>query len=123
MDYNPMMPIWAQVAASLKKQIAAGKIPPGEKLPGGRDLALRYSINPNTAARVYQELEREGLCFTRRGMGTFVTEDEERIRLLRNSLAQQAFSDFIASTRDLGMTVKETAAMLKTFMEEENVKE
>lgn len=71
MQFDPMSPIWLQVMTALKTDIAVGKRLPGEKLPGGRDLALAFSINPNTAARVYQELEKEGLCETRRGMGTY----------------------------------------------------
>ena len=59
MDYDPMSPIWLQVVNRIKGSIATGAIGPGEKLPGGRDLAVRFSINPNTAARVYQELEKE----------------------------------------------------------------
>ena len=74
MNFDPMSPIWLQVAIRIKQQIVTGELPPGSKLPGGRDLAMQYGINPNTAARIYQELEREGLCATQRGLGTFVTE-------------------------------------------------
>ena len=52
MEYDPMSPIWLQVVNRIKGSIATGAIGPGEKLPGGRDLAVRFSINPNTAARV-----------------------------------------------------------------------
>ena len=75
MQYDPNTPIWLQVMTLLKTDIVTGKSAPGSKLPGGRDLALKYTINPNTAARVYQELEKAGLCETRRGLGTFVTKN------------------------------------------------
>ena len=52
-----------------------------------RDLAVEYTINPNTVSRVYKELEMEGVCFTRRGMGTFVTEDPERVQQLKEEMA------------------------------------
>ena len=64
MDFNPMMPIWLQVVTAIKHDLVCGIIQPGSKLPGGRDLAVKYSINPNTAARGYQELEKEGICET-----------------------------------------------------------
>ena len=51
MDYDPMSPIWLQVVNRIKGSIATGAIEPGGKLPGGRDMAVQYSINPNTAAR------------------------------------------------------------------------
>ena len=74
MEFDANRPIWLQVMKALEMDVITGRRKPGEKLPGGRDLALSYGINPNTAARVYQELERANLCETRRGMGTFVTE-------------------------------------------------
>ena len=78
MEYNSSLPIYLQVADSIKRDIVTGKLSPGAKLPSVRDLAVEYTINPNTVSRVYKELEMEGICFTRRGMGTFVTEDARR---------------------------------------------
>ena len=111
MDYDPMSPIWLQVVNRVKGSVVTGRIGPGEKLPGGRDLAVQYSINPNTAARVYQELEREGLCETRRGMGTYVTEDTSAIRALRAQMASEAADRFLRDLRALGMD-RDDALML-----------
>ena len=94
MQYDPNSPIWLQVMTVLETDIVTGKRPPGDKLPGGGDLAIAFSINPNTAVRVYQELEKQGLCETRRGLGTFVTEDAERIAALRKELALRAVRQF-----------------------------
>ncbi len=102
MNFDPMVPIWLQVATDLKRAMANGKLEPGAKLPSGRDLALRYGINPKTAARIYQELEREGICETRRGMGTFVTGDAERIDALRREMAQAALRRFREEMQGLG---------------------
>ena len=52
MQYDPNSPIWLQVMTAIKTDIVTGRRPPGEKLPGGRELAVQYTINPNTAARV-----------------------------------------------------------------------
>ena len=89
MKFDPNRPIWLQVMTELKTDMATGKRLPGTRLPGGRDLAVQYGINPNTAARVYQELEKEGLCETRRGMGTYVTENAEHISNVRQEMAMQ----------------------------------
>ena len=112
MDYDPMSPIWLQVVNRIKGSVVTGTIGPGEKLPGGRDLAVQYSINPNTAARVYQELEREGLCETRRGMGTYVTEDTEAISALRIRMASEAASRFLRDLRALGMNRDDAVRLL-----------
>lgn len=112
MQYDPNTPIWLQVMTAIKTDIATGRRPPGEKLPGGRELALQYTINPNTAARVYQELEKEGLCETRRGLGTFITGDEKRITALRAEMARQAAGRFLKDMENLGISRREAADMI-----------
>ncbi len=112
MQFDPNRPIWLQVKTALQTDIATGKRPPGDKLPGGRDLALTYAINPNTAARVYQELEREGLCETRRGLGTFVTENAGRIASLRRDMALQAVQEFLERMSLLGITPVQASEMI-----------
>ena len=112
MFYESNSPIWLQVMNLFKTDIVTGKRAPGEKLPGGRDMAIQYSINPNTAARVYRELENEGLCETRRGMGTYVTQDEERICSLRTEMAESALSEFTNKMKELGVSKEELARML-----------
>ena len=112
MEYDPMSPIWLQVVQQIKRKIVTGEMPPGSKMPGGRDLAMQYEINPNTAARVYQYLELEELCETRRGLGTFVTENTGRIAELRNQMAEDALRRFLASLEGLGMTREDAVRML-----------
>ena len=113
MNFDPMSPIWLQVATRLKQQIVTGGLPPGSKLPGGRDLAIQYGINPNTAARIYQEMEREGLCRTQRGLGTFVTESRETIGALREEMARQAVSRFLADLAGLGLSRDEAVRLIQ----------
>ena len=121
MNYDPMTPIWLQVVTLLKQQIVTGQLAPGEKLPGGRDLALRYEINPNTAARVYQALERDGVCQTRRGMGTYVTEDETVISDLRNKMARETVCRFLKDLSGLGLSRADAVRLIKG--EEEHAEE
>jgi GntR family transcriptional regulator len=59
----------------MRLAVAAGTIQPGERLPVVRELAAQLRINPNTVARVYRELQAEGLLTSRQGSGTFVAED------------------------------------------------
>ena len=120
MDYDPMSPIWLQVVNRIKGSIATGAIGPGEKLPGGRDLAVQFSINPNTAARVYQELERAGLCETRRGTGTFVTGDAKRIAQLRIRMASDAADKFLRDLEILGLSREDAVRLLNKKEETEN---
>ena len=113
MQYDPNSPIWLQVMTVVEMDIITGKRQPGEKLPGGREMALEFTINPNTAARVYQELEKAGLCETRRGLGTFVTENGERILSLRQEAAQRTVRQFLQKMQLLGFSREETAHMIE----------
>ncbi len=118
MKFDSTRPIWLQVMEDIERSIAAGKRPPGEKLPGSRDLALAYGINANTAVRVYQEMEKAGLCETRRGMGTFVAGDADRIAALRDSLVRIAAGEYLKKVGALGVSREEAARIV---MEEETI--
>ena len=120
MEFDPMSPIWLQVVTRIKGSIATGAMSPGEKLPGGRDLAVQYSINPNTAARVYQELERAGLVETRRGMGTYITGDTERIGQLRKQMASDAAGRYLRDLAVLGLSRADAIRLLNEKEENEN---
>lgn len=83
------VPLYVQIEEQVKTAIASGVLESGERLPTVRELALELTINPNTVARAYRELERAGFITTTPGRGTFVTiqsapimsESERRRRL------------------------------------------
>ena len=72
-DPQDRTPIYAQLDRALRAAIATGRLGIGDQLPTVRQLAVELSLNANTVARVYGELERAGILETRRGVGTFVT--------------------------------------------------
>jgi GntR family transcriptional regulator len=71
-DPRDRTPLYAQLDRALRAAIATGRLATGDQLPTVRQLAVELSINANTVARVYAELERAGVLETRRGVGTFV---------------------------------------------------
>ena len=113
MEYNSSLPIYLQAANSIKRDIVTGKLSPGAKLPSVRDLAVEYTINPNTVSRVYKELEMEGVCFTRRGMGTFVTEDPERVQQLKEEMAGTLIREFLEGMEQLGFSRAQAIGLLE----------
>lgn len=113
MEFQSALPIYLQVMAFIKRDIVTGTLKPGEKLPSVRDTAIHYSINPNTVSRVYRELEQEGVSFTKRGMGTFVTEDEQRIRQMRSEMAKDLVDNFLEGIGQLGITVREAIELIQ----------
>ena len=115
MDFRTDQPIWLQAVELLRSDLVAGRLKPGEKLPGVRDLALRFGINPNTAARIYRELEDAGLSTARRGLGVFVTEDEEKIARLRRQLADEAVKGLFARLESLGYDRRQALTMIENI--------
>src|ERR1051325_11110663 len=90
-DAADRTPIYAQLDRGLRAAIASGRLQPGDQLPTVRQLAVDLSINANTVARVYTDLERAGVLETRRGVGSFISASgreearpaQERTRRLR----------------------------------------
>ena len=79
-DPRDATPIYAQIEHGLRAAIATGRLQTGEQLPTVRQLAVELSVNANTVARVYAELERAGVLETRRGVGSFVSAGRAEAR-------------------------------------------
>jgi GntR family transcriptional regulator len=85
---NDGVPIYQQIVNQVKYLVACGRLAPGEELPPIRVLAEQLLVNPNTIARAYMELERDGIVTKRHGSGTYVSDAgsplarKERIRIL-----------------------------------------
>src|ERR1051325_384140 len=68
------VPIYQQIVHQVRHLVAAGRLVPGEELLPIRLLAEQLTVNPNTVARAYLELERAGIVTKRHGSGTYVSE-------------------------------------------------
>ncbi|ROR27175.1 DNA-binding transcriptional regulator YhcF (GntR family) [Mobilisporobacter senegalensis] len=113
MDFNNNIPIYIQVIDDIKMNIIKGNLSLGTKLPSGRDLALQYKINPNTASRIYKELEMDEICFTKRGLGTYVTEDKNKLLEMKADMSKQLIEDFIMGMKNLGFIKEEVIGILE----------
>lgn len=107
MEFSASTPIYLQVVEEIKRMLISGELKPGDKLWSARDMAVRYQINPNTAARVYKELELQKLCFTKRGLGTYLTEEAGIAEKLKKEKAEQLLEDTMATFLGLGYTKEE----------------
>lgn len=114
-------PIYAQLVEKIQMQIVSGFYPPGAKLPSVRELAAVAAVNPNTMQKAFTELERGGLIVTQRTNGRTVTEDEELITSIRDSLAKEQVDAYFLSMSELGYERREAVWMIrKNFEGEEN---
>ena len=102
MEYSAGTPIYLQVIRELQKKMIKGELKPGDKMPSNRELAVLYKVNQNTAARIYREMESEGYCYTKRGIGTFVSEEESMFENLKKEMASELLKNFMHEMKGLG---------------------
>ena len=84
--------------------IVTGKLQGNDKLPSVREMSATLKVNPNTLQRAYQELERLDIVYTQRGMGTFVTENNNLVGNLKEEMAKEIIDSFMLRMKSLGFT-------------------
>ncbi len=112
-------PIYTQLTQRLTQAIVAGEFRPGERLPSVRELAVEAGVNPNTVQRALADLERDGLVFSQRTAGRFVTGDVSMIENAKLRLADQCVENFLPEMAKLGCGRDEVIALLQGRKEEE----
>ncbi|WP_308543106.1 GntR family transcriptional regulator [uncultured Oscillibacter sp.] len=118
-QFSNEMPIYSQLVEQIKIGIVSGMFPPGERLPSVRDLATEAGVNPNTMQRAMTELERDGLVYSQRTAGRFVTEDHAVIQAAKRDLAQRHIHAFLAAMLRLGYRREEIISLLEQEHQEE----
>lgn len=118
-DFNQKIPIYIQIMNLIKREIVTQKLKPGDKLPSVREMAAELQVNPNTLQRAYQELERVGITYTQRGMGTFVKEDINMIGDLKKEMAKEIIDNFIKGMKNLGFAGEEIVKVIEDKVKED----
>jgi len=117
-NFDEEIPIYLQIMDFIKKEVVKGKLKGGDKLPSVRELAEMLKVNPNTVQKAYQELEREGITYTLRGIGSFVTQDGKKIEELKKKMAEDVLERFCKDMRDLGFSDEDIIALLQGYLKE-----
>ncbi|WHH59360.1 GntR family transcriptional regulator [Petroclostridium sp. X23] len=120
-NFDDKAPIYLQIMNDIKRDIIAGDLKGGSKLPSVREMAENKRVNPNTIQRAYQELERENVTFTQRGMGTFITENTEILSNLKSEMCKEVITDFINNLKSFGFSNNEIIDIIKNYLEKENL--
>ncbi|MCD6170447.1 MAG: GntR family transcriptional regulator [Candidatus Latescibacteria bacterium] len=105
--------IYLQIMEGIKRAVVREELKLGKRVTPVRELATRLGVNPNTVARAYMELEREGILVSKRGMGTFVTEDKEKIENERRGLAKRYVRRFKKEMEELGFSLDEVFGLIE----------
>jgi GntR family transcriptional regulator len=108
------VPIYRQIMNQVKYAIASGKIQTGEELPPIRVLAERLSVNPNTIAKAYNDLESEGVVVKRHGAGTFVADQQSPLaRREQRKILVERIDQILAEASQLDFSIDEVVETLK----------
>ncbi|HOJ10909.1 MAG TPA: GntR family transcriptional regulator [Clostridiales bacterium] len=111
-------PIYTQLVEQIELRIVSGEYSPGSKLPSVRDLAAEASVNPNTMQKALAELEQNGLLYSQRTSGRYVTEDENMIRKVKDTIALEEIKDFLQKMSKLGFNSQETISLVERIIKE-----
>ena len=95
-------PIYVQIMEEIKLRIAKGVLKPGDKVPPVRDLAINAGVNPNTMQKALSELEREGVLYSERTAGRFVSEINDGENKMREGISLRLMEAYVIGMRDLG---------------------
>ena len=114
-DSSSPTPIYAQLDRSIRAAIATGQLQRGAQLPTVRQLAVDLAVNANTVAKVYAQLERDGILETRRGVGTFVRESPspQAAKAQRDRELRDLIRRFVGDAALLGVTLPELIDQLR----------
>ena len=121
-DRASPLPVYVQLAEQIRLLIHRGALGPGDPLPTVRELAVALGLNANTVARVYRDLQQEGLLRLERGLGTSVAPRQQQHA---PTLADRDYQRIVKRTRELvvlcresGLTAREVAQLVEGIWKE-----
>ncbi|WP_461215901.1 GntR family transcriptional regulator [Lacticaseibacillus sp. GG6-2] len=116
MEFDDKIPIYYQIELYIRRQIIAGKLIPGDKLPAVRQLALDLTVNVNTVQRALGELIQAGVLVSKRGLGNFITEDSAILSDIRGEAIERELSRVYDDLAALGLSPKQMTTALSDYI-------
>ncbi|HET7814006.1 MAG TPA: GntR family transcriptional regulator [Candidatus Baltobacteraceae bacterium] len=124
-DTRSGVPIYLQIIEQVKRSVALGVLAPGEQLPTVKQLALDLTVNPNTVARAYRELERDEVIETAPGRGSFIRGNGtvDAARSAASDVTALAIDQAVRDAKSVGLQAGQVrahfnAALTRWFPEE-----
>ncbi len=116
-DTRSGVPIYKQIVRQIEKGIVGGLLKPGDQLPTVREVALELTINPNTVARAYRELEHVGLIESIQGRGTFIAADLPRPSGEdKETIIKEKIEELLREARQLNISPAKLEKMFKKVL-------
>ena len=112
-EFSDNEPIYLQIVELIKRAIALGEVSQDDKLPSIREMSSLLAVNPNTMQRAYSELERLGITYTKRGMGSFISKGKKDSKELKKSMGVDISKKFLSDMKDIGIAKEEALEIVK----------
>ncbi|HEY8296873.1 MAG TPA: GntR family transcriptional regulator [Candidatus Baltobacteraceae bacterium] len=119
-DPRSGVPIYLQLIEQVKRSVALGVLQSGEQLPTVKQLALDLTINPNTVARAYRDLERDSVIETAPGRGSFVRDNgsaEAPSRAAADAVAKDALVLAVREAKSVGLSREQTRGLFSSALD------
>ncbi|MDR2481530.1 MAG: GntR family transcriptional regulator [Spirochaetaceae bacterium] len=124
LDTSSGVPVYRQLIEQVENAVVSGRLKSGDRLPTIRSLSVELKINPNTIAKVYNELEIRGILKTQVGSGTFISQaspDNDNDR--REKKISSILGRFFREMNELGVKKQELVKFIEEFQKTENRKQ
>lgn len=119
MEFDGDRPIFMQLAHIFIQKVVSKELNVGDKLQSVRDIAKEYKVNPNTVNKSIDELVNTGIFEVKRGLGTFVIEDEKTVEKKRINFLRKRINEIEEEFSNMGIDKKE---LVELIMENDNGK-
>lgn len=117
-EFDNSIPIYLQIIEQIKLEILSGAYAAGTRIPAVRDLAAEASVNPNTMQKALSELEKEGLIYSQRTAGRFITENSALIQEIREDMAKLQIKTFLDKMNLIGYNLNESLQQIKKYSQD-----
>lgn len=112
------MPAYAQLVLQVRRAVLRGALRPGDRLPPARQVVADLAINPNTVLKAYAQLEKEGIAYSRAGLGTFIADTAPpAVAPAIQMRLGPALDAWMARARDAGLSSEAVAALVASAIE------
>lgn len=112
---NPVCP---QLAGQIAAGIAGGLFTPNEKLKSVREIAVEAGVNPNTVQKTLEQLEGDGLVYSVRGTGWFVSENTDASQKWKSKMTKEKLDSFFGQMKSIGYSVSEIKKLVEEYEHE-----
>lgn len=116
LDQNSGVPAYLQIVQQVKYAARMGMLQPGDQLPTVKEVAEQLAINPNTVLKAYRELDLQGLVETRRGLGTYLTQQVAILQLSDHAELRAALERWLQQAYLAGLNEEDITALFNSVI-------